>query len=142
MSGPDTVVVVKRKKTESFLGFVRNSETLIVQIRSSEGMETSISTRPKPIASKVVLIGDAAVGKTAIRNRFLSGQFTASYKATIGADFFTKTIDIKGQQVSMQIWDTAGQERFRSLYDSPLSISGELYTHAREQRCRFLQRCR
>merc|ERR1711916_135964 len=37
------------------------------------------------------------------------------YKATIGADFMTKDVEINGQGVTLQIWDTAGQERFESL---------------------------
>ena len=35
------------------------------------------------------------------------------YKATIGANFLTKTIDYKGSKITAQIWDTAGQERFQ-----------------------------
>lgn len=42
-------------------------------------------------------------------------KFSASYKATIGADFLTKEIVIDDRVVTMQIWDTAGQERFQSL---------------------------
>jgi Ras-related protein Rab-7A len=53
-------------------------------------------------------------------NRFARGTFTGQYKATIGADFFTKDVvvtDVYGQRhvVTLQIWDTAGQERFQSL---------------------------
>lgn len=42
-------------------------------------------------------------------------RFSASYKATIGADFLTKEIVVDDRVVTMQIWDTAGQERFQSL---------------------------
>jgi len=65
---------------------------------------------------KVVLIGDGGVGKTAIRVQYIHKRFTNNYKATIGADFITKEVQVeKGKTVSMQIWDTAGQERFQSL---------------------------
>lgn len=65
---------------------------------------------------KVVLIGDGGVGKTSLRIQFIHGRFTNNYKATIGADFITKEIQLDdGKKVSMQIWDTAGQERFQSL---------------------------
>lgn len=69
---------------------------------------------------KIVVLGDAGVGKTSILNRYHSEKFTGQYKATIGADFVTKQTmitDSYGIQhlVILQIWDTAGQERFQSL---------------------------
>ncbi|KAI9838139.1 MAG: hypothetical protein M1837_002634 [Sclerophora amabilis] len=42
-------------------------------------------------------------------------KFSASYKATIGADFLTKEVLVDDRLVTMQLWDTAGQERFQSL---------------------------
>jgi Ras-related protein Rab-7A len=48
-------------------------------------------------------------------NRYVRDKFSQQYKATIGADFLTKDIEIDGRLVTMQIWDTAGQERFQSL---------------------------
>merc|ERR1712087_837968 len=39
-------------------------------------------------------------------------------KATIGADFMTKEIEIEDKLIMLQMWDTAGQERFKSLGNS------------------------
>lgn len=65
---------------------------------------------------KVVLIGDGGVGKTSLRNQYIHKKFTNAYKATIGADFISKDVEIEdGRTAMMQIWDTAGQERFQSL---------------------------
>lgn len=67
---------------------------------------------------KLVVIGASGVGKTSLRNQFISGRFTTGYRATIGADFITKTLPhyaIPDESVTLQIWDTAGQERFSSL---------------------------
>ncbi|TPX37599.1 hypothetical protein SmJEL517_g00752 [Synchytrium microbalum] len=66
---------------------------------------------------KIVLLGDGGVGKTSLRNQYLHKRFTNTYKATIGADFITKEVELaeQGRKISMQIWDTAGQERFQSL---------------------------
>lgn len=36
-------------------------------------------------------------------------------QATIGIDFFSKTMYLEDRAVRLQLWDTAGQERFRSL---------------------------
>lgn len=37
---------------------------------------------------------------------------------TVGIDFVTKTMQIDGETLRLQLWDTAGQERFRSLIPS------------------------
>lgn len=64
---------------------------------------------------KVIVLGDSGVGKTSLMNQFVSQRFSASYKATIGADFLCKDLTVSGTDVTLQCWDTAGQERFQSL---------------------------
>jgi Ras-related protein Rab-7A len=68
----------------------------------------------KPLL-KIIILGDSGVGKTSLMNQYVAKKFDQRYKATIGADFLTKDVDIDGTQVTLQIWDTAGQERFQSL---------------------------
>ncbi|KAK3099963.1 hypothetical protein FSP39_012578 [Pinctada imbricata] len=65
---------------------------------------------------KVVLIGEAGVGKTCLVRRFTQGLFPPGQGATIGVDFMIKTVEINGEKI--KIWDTAGQERFRSITQS------------------------
>ena len=70
---------------------------------------------------KICLIGDGAVGKTSLKNRFIGESFTAKYLITIGADFAVKEVKLPDceQDYKLQIWDLAGQPRFssvRSLY--------------------------
>lgn len=48
-------------------------------------------------------------------NQYVNKKFSSQYKATIGADFLTKEVQVDDRLVTMQIWDTAGQERFQSL---------------------------
>ncbi|XP_064608071.1 LOW QUALITY PROTEIN: ras-related protein Rab-30-like [Liolophura sinensis] len=67
---------------------------------------------------KVVLIGNAGVGKTCLVRRFTQGLFPPGQGATIGVDFMIKTVEIDGEKIKLQIWDTAGQERFRSITQS------------------------
>ncbi|KIJ63947.1 hypothetical protein HYDPIDRAFT_175720 [Hydnomerulius pinastri MD-312] len=67
---------------------------------------------------KLVVIGASGVGKTSLRGQYISGRFSTGYRATIGADFITKTLPHPSKSdevVTLQIWDTAGQERFSSL---------------------------
>ncbi|BCR98035.1 hypothetical protein AnigIFM60653_005549 [Aspergillus niger] len=69
----------------------------------------------KKVLLKVIILGDSGVGKTSLMNQYVNKKFSASYKATIGADFLTKEVLVDDRLVTMQIWDTAGQERFQSL---------------------------
>ena len=64
---------------------------------------------------KLVFLGEIYVGKTSLINRFMYDSFAADYQATIGIDFLSKTMEVEGRTVRLQLWDTAGQERFRSL---------------------------
>ncbi|MCK4814312.1 GTP-binding protein, partial [bacterium] len=68
---------------------------------------------------KIVVLGEGAVGKTAIVTRFSHGFFRTDYKTTIGSQFAVKNVDIAREPdnvtVKLQIWDVAGQSRFQIL---------------------------
>ncbi|KAL8584058.1 Ras-related protein Rab-11B [Nucella lapillus] len=64
---------------------------------------------------KVVLVGDSGVGKTNLLSRFTRNEFNAESKSTIGVEFATRNMTIRGKMVRAQIWDTAGQERYRAI---------------------------
>jgi small GTP-binding protein len=61
---------------------------------------------------KVVIVGDANVGKTSLLRRYCEGKFESSRVATIGVDFQTKVVDLPEGQVKLSIWDMAGQQHF------------------------------
>ena len=48
----------------------------------------------------------------------MKNQFNTQYKATIGADFLTKTLEKGENLIQLQIWDTAGTERYNSMGQS------------------------
>lgn len=64
---------------------------------------------------KTIVIGDVAVGKTCLVNRYCRNTFETDYKATIGVDFQVENYTVLGQPFNMQLWDTAGQERFKCI---------------------------
>lgn len=65
---------------------------------------------------KVIILGDSGVGKTSLMQRYVHDKYSQQYKATIGADFLTKEVEVDaGEHATLQVWDTAGQERFQSL---------------------------
>ncbi|EGR30614.1 ras oncogene family protein, putative [Ichthyophthirius multifiliis] len=67
---------------------------------------------------KLVFLGDQAVGKTSIINRFMFDTFDGKDHPTVGIDFISKTLYYEDRTIRLQLWDTAGQERFRSLIPS------------------------
>jgi small GTP-binding protein len=64
---------------------------------------------------KVVLVGDAEVGKTSLTTRFAYGTFTDGYISTLGVDFIVKSLPLDNYIVKLQAWDTAGQERYAGV---------------------------
>ena len=64
---------------------------------------------------KIIFVGDASVGKTALAERITKNEFREHYNSTIGVDFSTVTLDICDHTIKTHIWDTAGQECFASI---------------------------
>jgi small GTP-binding protein len=65
--------------------------------------------------AKVILVGDAAVGKTSLLLACLSQSFQSELSATTSPVFFRMTRVVEGESVSLEIWDTGGQENYRAL---------------------------
>jgi small GTP-binding protein len=75
---------------------------------------TRSSTEPD-YRFKVVIIGAASCGKTAIVDQLLTGQFSHSPHATIGVDYRPYHLSLQDLQVQLDLWDTAGQETYKSV---------------------------
>ena len=71
---------------------------------------------------KVIIIGEAGVGKTSLVKKFISGHFSQDYRASIGTNLYIKELLLNsGDKISIQIWDIAGQEKWikmRHMYYS------------------------
>lgn len=66
------------------------------------------------VTSKVCVVGDFAVGKTSVVERFVHNQFSDKYLTTVGVKVDTKEIEIAELDVSHKLilWDVAGADRF------------------------------
>ena len=64
---------------------------------------------------RLVLLGSCAVGKSSLLARFVNDCFLDGPESTIGPVFVTRTVNLDGRAVTLEIWDTAGQERYESL---------------------------
>jgi small GTP-binding protein len=65
---------------------------------------------------KVVLLGEAGVGKSSIAQRFCHNKFSDAYEVTIGGAYLQRMVQLKsGASVKLHLWDTSGEERFRAM---------------------------
>ena len=68
------------------------------------------------ISCKIVLLGEAGVGKTSIIRRYISGSFSQKVMTSTLSSFYGKEIELDDKKkINLRIWDTAGQEKYRSL---------------------------
>lgn len=66
------------------------------------------------LTSKVCIVGDFAVGKTSVVERFVNKQFSEKYLSTVGVKIDTKEIEHPTLAVTHKliIWDVAGSDQF------------------------------
>lgn len=64
---------------------------------------------------KIVVIGSAGSGKTAMVDQLLDGKFSDQPKTTVGVDFRPTRIAVSQHVCELELWDTAGQETYRSI---------------------------
>jgi len=74
--------------------------------------------REHDIFVKLLMVGNTGAGKSALLNRFSTGEYSTNIQPTIGIDFRNANMAVGEHRVRCQIWDTAGQERFRSITTS------------------------
>lgn len=67
------------------------------------------------IQVKIVILGNANVGKSCMLHRYLTGAYSETHENTVGAKFLGKRIKCQGKYLKLNIWDTAGQERYQSF---------------------------
>jgi len=92
----------------------RTGSTL--NVRGGNNGRGGPNSRNRSSECKVVILGDASVGKTSITMRYAKNEFKDAYNNTIGAQFQQPKISLKnGNILKVNLWDTAGEEKFRSM---------------------------
>ncbi|MFO7837464.1 MAG: Rab family GTPase [Promethearchaeia archaeon] len=69
---------------------------------------------------RLVLLGEAAVGKTSLLRRYTENTFDEEYKQTLGTTFAAKDVAIENDEgeeteVRLVIWDMGGQSTYKEL---------------------------
>ena len=70
------------------------------------------------LSFKMIVIGDAGVGKSCLTAKASKGIFEETYSATVGFEFLVFNVKLNDKVIKLQIWDTCGQELYRSLISS------------------------
>lgn len=74
-------------------------------------LEFYFFARTRPLGEvKLLLLGRAEGGKTAIRNRLVHDTFAPSSAETLGIDIAHWPIRVDGVEINVHVWDFAGQE--------------------------------
>ncbi|POM61075.1 Rab family, other, partial [Phytophthora palmivora] len=66
---------------------------------------------------KVILLGDSAVGKSKLVERFMMNEYQPRQLSTFALTLFRKEVDLDGEK-GMRTVKVAGQERFSSMHPS------------------------
>lgn len=69
---------------------------------------------------KIILLGDSAVGKSKLMERFLLQDYKPAPLSTYALTLYPFKTVVPGtsRHVKIDFWDTAGQERFQSIHPS------------------------
>eukprot|EP00730_Choanoeca_flexa_P001753 TRINITY_DN10770_c0_g1_i1.p1 TRINITY_DN10770_c0_g1~~TRINITY_DN10770_c0_g1_i1.p1 ORF type:complete len:225 (+),score=23.77 TRINITY_DN10770_c0_g1_i1:589-1263(+) len=67
---------------------------------------------------KVICLGDSAVGKSKLVERFLMDDYQPHQLSTYALTLFRHAHNVNGKKITVDFWDTAGQERFQSVHPS------------------------
>lgn len=65
---------------------------------------------------KIIIVGDAAVGKTSLVRGFIKEKFRSDYLPTLGVDIYYKQLTVNSKLVDLSIWDIAGQKGWEIMH--------------------------
>ena len=88
----------------------------VLYISQGEGFQVSSSAVKSSKTYVLCMLGAAAVGKSAVTQRFVSNKFVRDYDPTI-EDYYKKTSVIDEESTTLSILDTAGMEDYYPLID-------------------------
>ncbi|KAG0375401.1 hypothetical protein BGX24_009156 [Mortierella sp. AD032] len=79
-----------------------------------------MTTKNAPKKLTILVVGDGAVGKSALTLRFLRDQYDPTIE-----DSYCKYIEVDGQDYTLELTDTAGQSEYRDQWDDQFMRTGD-----------------
>ena len=77
--------------------------------------EINDASEDEGIMKKVIMLGDLAVGKTSLVNRYVFDVFGDEYISTIGTKVVKKKLVHRDKNMILMIWDIAGETVFNHI---------------------------
>ena len=75
-----------------------------------------MSEEEEEVGNKVVLLGEAGVGKTSIISRYIKQKFDPEYITSLTSQFLRKIVEFPdNKKIILDVFDTSGQEKYRSV---------------------------
>lgn len=66
-----------------------------------------LTSLESPLLFKIIIVGEAGVGKTCLLHQYTHSEYKTEYNVTIGVEFSSKIIPLDASTtVKLQIWDT------------------------------------
>ncbi|MGV9173942.1 MAG: Rab family GTPase [Promethearchaeia archaeon] len=102
---------------------VEKLETLKTQELQEKNSEESEEEKfeiekKKSFVYKIVVCGDAAVGKTSLVLKFTDNAFRRQYLPTLGVNISEKKLHLDGALIKLMLWDLSGQKKFKMMRTS------------------------
>jgi hypothetical protein len=72
-------------------------------LNSQDGHSNETSNESNKGMQRLVLIGDAGVGKSSLLKQWTAGEFCDQYVTTIGVDIKMNQVEVNGQSIALQI---------------------------------------
>lgn len=64
---------------------------------------------------RVLLVGDAGVGKSSLLSQFVNYSYSDNYQTTIALDYQQRTLPIEHTNITLHLFDLAGKEQYRDI---------------------------
>jgi len=91
-----------------------------------------MSERDPDFVYKIVFLGDSAVGKTSLIQRYVYDSLSSDFGSTIGAVLHVKMLELDGQLYKLVVWDIGGQQSFSQLREQYcVNASGSFFVFDR-----------
>ena len=92
---------------------------ILTEVRKKENIKLQAFPEKKIQAInwqfKIIVVGDATVGKTSIILRFTDNAFNRNYMVTLGVHVSDKIVKIESSNIQLVLWDIAGQSKFSQM---------------------------
>ena len=81
-------------------------------------LDYDLDTSKGEKALKIILLGDSAVGKSKLVERFLLDGYAPQQLSTYALTLYRYRTKVGAKDILIDFWDTAGQERFNTMHRS------------------------